>query len=476
MWKPPRIWGVLHRTVCCQRDLPNNCLQRAKTAALRKAVRGFDFAVDGIGGAAYNEKAAAQSFALRRRRKGLISNMQESYLRRTWAEIDLNALEHNFCEIRRQTELSADIAAVVKADAYGHGAKIIAPELQRLGVGWFAVSNLEEAQELRRAGVVLPVLILGYTPPEYAAELAKDKITQALLSADYAASLSREAERAGVTVSAHLKIDTGMSRVGFFFQSPERDYGTIEKAAEACRLPGLDVNGIFMHFAVADAGEDGRVFTNAQYQAFQTVILSLKEKGISFRWRHCDNSGAILCYQQMNLDLVRPGIILYGLLPDDGLAGILSLRPVMALRSVVALIKTIPAGSTVSYGRTYTAERPVTVATIPVGYADGYSRSLSSKGSVLIHGRRAPIIGRICMDQMMVDVTDIPNVKEGDTVTLVGRDGKDIITFEELARLVGTINYELVCSVSRRVPRVYLRDGAVASIEDYLRSEIVNLK
>lgn len=397
--------------------------------------------------------------------------MQESYLRRTWAEINLNALEHNFCAIRRQTDSSADLAAIVKADAYGHGAKTIAPELQRLGAGWFAVSNLEEAQELRRAGVVRPVLILGYTPPERAAELAKDKITQALLSAGYAASLSREAEKAGVTVSAHLKIDTGMSRIGLFFQSPERDCETIEKAAEVCRLPGLDVNGIFMHFAVADAGESGKQFTDAQYRAFQTIISSLKERGITFRWRHCDNSGAILCYPQTNLDLVRPGIILYGLLPDDGLAGVLPLQPVMALRSVVALLKTIPAGSTVSYGRTYTAEHPVTVATIPAGYADGYPRSLSSRGSVLIHGRRAPIIGRICMDQMMVDVTDIPNVREGDTVTLVGRDGEDAITFEELARLVGTINYELVCSVSRRVPRVYLRDRAVAGVEDYMQLE-----
>lgn len=396
-------------------------------------------------------------------------NMQDSYLRRTWAEIDLDALEHNFRAIREQTNSSAALAAVVKADAYGHGARILAPELQRLGAGWFAVSNVEEAQELRQYGITRSILILGYTPPEYAAILAEQKITQALLSADYAEALSREAQKAGVTVNAHLKIDTGMSRVGFFYQTPERDRTSVEQAAKACHLPGLNVNGIFMHFAVADAGESGEEFTRQQYLSFRAMIDALAQKGISFRWHHCDNSGAIMCYPQTNLDLVRPGIILYGLLPDDALAGLMSLRPVMSLRSVVALLKNVPQGSTVSYGRTYSAEREVRVATIPVGYADGYFRALSSKGSVLIRGCRAPIIGRICMDQMMVDVTDIPDVCEGDTVTLVGRDGEDTITFDEMAHLVGTINYELVCAISRRVPRVYLRHGKVIGTENYLK-------
>ncbi len=390
------------------------------------------------------------------------------FFKRTWAEIDLDALAHNYRQIRAAIAPGAKMMCVVKADAYGHGVERIAPCLQELGADWFAVSNLEEAVHLRGCGVERPILILGYTPPEHAAALVRYRITQALLSLAYARRLSAAAQKAGVTVRVHVKLDTGMSRVGFVYQRPERDGAALDEVAAACALPGLHAEGIFTHFAVSDEGAEGRPFTLEQFDAFTHAIDMLGGRGISFALRHCANSGAILAYPETHLDMVRPGIIQYGLAPSEKLADAMRLRPVMALRSVVSQLKVVQPGTTLSYGREYTAPALAKVATIPVGYADGYQRVMAGKASVLVRGMRAPLAGRVCMDQMMADVSAVPGVEEGDTVTLFGRDGDAEITVDELSRFAGTISYELVCLVTKRVPRVYLRGGAVQEILDCL--------
>ena len=392
----------------------------------------------------------------------------EDFFKRTWAEIDLDALAHNYREIRNRIAESAKIMCVVKADAYGHGVEHVAPFLQDLGADWFAVSNLEEAVHLRGCGIVRPILILGYTPPEYAASLARYHITQALLSLGYGRRLSQAAFQAGVEVSVHIKLDTGMSRVGFYYQQEQRDQNALEEIAEACSFPGLHADGIFTHFAVSDEGAEGEDFTKRQFALFTSAIKQLESRGIVFALRHCANSGAILSYPETHLDMVRPGIIQYGLAPSGKLSKEMDLHPVMSLRSVVSQVKTVEPGATLSYGRAYAASARSRIATIPVGYADGYQRVMAGKASVLVRGKRAPLAGRICMDQMMADVSSIPDVQEGDVVTLFGRDGAAVIPVEELSGFANTINYEIVCLVTKRVPRVYLIKGNVSAISDCL--------
>ncbi|MFU0832581.1 MAG: Alanine racemase [Oscillospiraceae bacterium] len=397
--------------------------------------------------------------------------MMEEVLKRTWAEINLDAVEHNFRQIRKRLRPETKICCVIKADAYGHGAEQLAKEYEKLGANWFAVSNLEEAQQLRRAGVKLPILILGYTPPEMAEELARQNISQALIGAEYGAALSEQAQKAGVTVKVHVSLDTGMSRIGFLYQNPQRDAASIEEAEHACKLPGLEPEGIFTHFAVADEGENGSDYTRMQYRNFCDAIERLSQRGIKFRIRHCANSAAIFDYPEMQLDMVRAGVILYGLLPSGSLQNPATLIPAMQLKSVVALVKNIPAQTTVSYGRKFTAPKETTVATVPIGYADGYPRILFQSAEMLVRGKRAKIIGRVCMDQLMLDITNIPNVCVGDTVTVFGTDGEVSLPVDELAAQIGTINYELVCAVSKRVPRVYYRNGTKVGSLDYLKRD-----
>lgn len=387
------------------------------------------------------------------------------FLKRTWAEIDLDVLGHNYRVIRDRLPAGTEIMAVVKADGYGHHDRFAAMELQTLGVRWFGVSNLDEALSLRRCGVTGKILILGVTPPEKAGVLAAENITQTILSADYAARLSREAEKQGATVEGHIKVDTGMRRIGFFVGEGIDPAEEIEKV---CALPGLSVQGIFSHFSSSDdLTPEGFAFTALQKERFDRLIGELQEKGITFPLRHLQNSAAIL-----NLDcdyeLARAGLILYGMTGDTVPGRELDLHPVMTLRSTVAMIKTVEAGEPVSYSRTYTTAAPTRVATVPIGYADGYLRMFSNRASVLIRGKRAPIIGNVCMDQMMVDVSHIPDAAEGDLVTVVGRDGEEEITFDELAALAGTISYELVCLVGKRVPRVCRKNGKVVDVFDYL--------
>lgn len=390
-------------------------------------------------------------------------------LRRTWAEIDLDALAQDFKAVRQAADQNAMVCCVVKADAYGHGAVRMAREFESLGADWFAVSNLEEALQLRLGGIEKPVLVLGYTPPEEAASLAKHRVSQCVYSLEYAQELSYFAVEAGVTVRIHVKIDTGMSRLGFYYQDISRDEATVKEVKTACTLPGLYPEGIFTHFAVSDEGKNGDSFTMRQFGCFKEMIESLLREDVSFEVRHCANSAAVFDYPLSHLDMVRAGIVIYGLYPSGELRNRPELSPVLSLRSVVSHVKTVQPGSTISYGRVFTADRQMKVATVPVGYADGYPRILATHGAqVLIGGKRCPILGRICMDQLMADVSALEEVKVGDLVTLIGRDGEEEITADELAEKEGSINYEVVCGLSKRVPRVYLNHGQVDSIYNAL--------
>lgn len=397
-----------------------------------------------------------------------VSNTLDDYLRRTWAEIDLDAAAHNYAVIRAKMSPDAQMCCVVKADAYGHGAVQLAKLYERLGASWLAVSNLEEAVQLRDAGVHLPILILGYTPPQCAGQLGVLQITQTILSEQYALSLDREAAKAGVSVHVHIKLDTGMSRIGFLYQDPKTGGDALDAIERVCSLHHLIADGIFTHFAVADEGDAGEVFTNRQFACFTSAIDRLADRDVTFKLRHCANSAAISEYPSMQLNMCRPGVILYGMQPSAKLRRPLDLQPVMSLKSTVSLVKTLPSGAPLSYGCTFRTDHETRVATITVGYADGYPRLLSNKGEVLLHGKRAPILGRICMDQMMVDVTTIPEVAEGDTAVLVGTDGEETISAMDIANIIGTINYEITCNVSKRVPRLFIREGREVGVTDLI--------
>ncbi len=391
------------------------------------------------------------------------------YLRRTYAQVDLDALVENVSAIRRRLGPGCRMMGVVKGDAYGHGDAAVASELGALFVDWFGVSNIEEALSLRRAGVRQPILIFGYTPPEFASTLARYALTQTVYASDYAEGLSRAAVEQGTTVEMHIKVDTGMGRIGF--QAAHAD--AVQRIAAAIRLPGLRMGGIFTHFAVADSLEAADVaFTRTQYARLSGVIEKLEAGGIRVGLRHCCNSAGILCYPEYQLDMVRAGLILYGIPPSTALEGRMPLRPVMALKTVVSLVKEIEAGDGVSYGLRYRAPGRRTIATLAVGYADGYSRLLSQKAEVLIRGRRAPVVGTICMDQMMVDVTGIEGVCRGEEAILFGGDATGSIPVTELAARCGTIPSETVCLIGRRVPRVYLRQGEEIGVADYIRARL----
>ncbi len=378
-----------------------------------------------------------------------------------WAEIDLDALAHNFALAQRT--VGGPVCAVVKADAYGHGDAAAARALDEAGAAAFAVSCLAEARHLRRHGIAKPLLILGYTDPRRAAALAADDIATAVFSAEYARQLSAAAQAAGVTVKVHLKVDTGMGRIGFAVRS-----GMEEAVAglEACyALPGLRITGIFQHFAVADSNAPADlVYTEEQHALFCRVVERLRADGFDPGVVHCANSAAQMRRPEWRHDLTRAGIILYGLDPSDEVA-IPGLRPVMTLKALVTQVKELAPGQCVSYGRTFTAKGPVRAATVCVGYADGYPRLLSgsrAQGMMLVNGQPAPVLGRVCMDQTLVDVTNIPGAAMGDEVVVFGPGGAD--TADSIARKTGTINYEIVCGISRRVPRVYLKNGAVTEI------------
>ena len=344
---------------------------------------------------------------------------------------------------------------------------MVAWELSRKGVQWFGVSNLEEGAALRAAGVEGEILIFGFTPPSMAKELAGFGISQAVLNAEYARELNEHAQKAGVKVKGHIKLDTGMGRIGFACQNPE---ACLDEICACCRLPGLEITGIFSHFSSSDEpSQEGIAYTRMPKERFDAVVAGLAKRGVSIPLRHLQNSAGIVSYPECRYEAVRAGVILYGqplpFLPGHSLA----LKPVMSLCSTVAMVKTVRPGECISYSRTFTAPREMRVATIPIGYADGYLRAFSNRADVLIRGKRARVIGNVCMDQLMVDVTHIPDVQVEDRVTLAGRDGQEEITFSELADLAGTIHYELLCLVGKRVPRVYIRGGEIVKVWDMNR-------
>ena len=391
------------------------------------------------------------------------------YIKRTWAEVNLDHIAYNTQQIMAKLRPGCQLLGVVKADAYGHGDQYVAECLRKQGVKWFGVSNLSEARALRKYGITEDILIFGITPVEYTSILSFNNITQAVFSLEYAHKLSKAAQEKGVSVNIHIKLDTGMGRIGF--STLDGIEQTADQVEEAVNLPGLKADGIFTHFAVSDeAKEESVQYTREQFERFMTLCQAMEQRGITFSLRHCCNSGAFLSYPEMQLDMVRPGNLIYGLYPssDCEQERKIDLRPAMTLRSMVSMVKTIAPERSVSYGRTYRSTEERVVATVPIGYADGYTRRLSNRARVLIHGQFAPQIGNVCMDQMMIDVTGIPNVQEGDVVTLFGEQDGALLPVEELAQLTGTINYEVVSVVGRRVPRVYLENGRECAVADYI--------
>ena len=380
------------------------------------------------------------------------------------AEVDLDAIYHNIIEMRKHIRPDTLLLAVIKADAYGHGAVAVAKALED-EVDYYAVAHLEEAEELRRYGIQTPILILGTCVPEEFEDLIRHQITINIYRLEDAKKLSETAQAMQQTAKVHIKLDTGMHRIGF--PCNEQAVEDIKKIAA---LPGLELEGIFTHFAKAD--EKNKEAFEYQLNQFRYMLGVLENEGIRFPIRHAANSAAIMEAGDLELDMVRSGISTYGLYPSEEVEkDTADLRPAMALRSRITHVKTLPAGEGIGYGWTYTTTRETKVATIPTGYADGSKRALSNQGRVLIHGISAPIIGRVCMDQFMVDVTDVPNVKVGDMATLFGRDGNAWLPVEELANASASFNYEFVCGLTRRVPRIYTWHGKVAGVLDYLAEE-----
>ncbi len=379
--------------------------------------------------------------------------------RRTWAEVDLDKLGGNYRAYRSRLPESIDIMCVVKAFCYGHGDRACMGYLQdTLGVKWFAVSNLDEAERLRKLGITGEILILGYTDPADAGELIDNNIIQAIVSEEYAKRLSDNA--GGRKVRCHIAADTGMTRIGV--------RGTAREIAAAferiAALPGLEVCGAFTHYAVADTLTDDCIaYTLAQAELMYNAADIARAKGVPLDTVHSLNSAGGLFRCDERSALARLGIILYGLTPDASLTLPGEIQPVMSLRSAVSRVEEIPAGVSVSYGRTFTSSKPMKLATISCGYADGYPRALSNKGEVIIRGRRCPIVGRVCMDQFMADVTGT-DVQPGDIATLIGTDGEETITADDIAALTGTIGYEVVCGISERVPRAAYKGGELAGV------------
>lgn len=386
--------------------------------------------------------------------------------KRTWANIDLDAATHNFNEVKSRLTISTKLCCVVKANAYGHGAVQLSRLYERLGADYLAVSNIEEALQLRKTGIALPILILGYTDPECAKELAKNQITQCVFSYEYGQSLADNARLHGVQVKIHIKLDTGMGRIGFKCEDIELD-----KAAQVCTMIGMNVEGVFTHFASADEGVAGREYTLSQFNKFCYGVNYLETKGVRFAIRHCANSAGIFDYPEMHLDMVRAGIVLYGLQPSGILSNPGDLNPVLTLKTIIDHVKTVHTGECISYGREFEADHEMRVATIPIGYADGLWRSnFPNQMVVEVNGKLAPIIGRICMDQCMIDVTDISEASVNRKVTVYGTYGANSV--DNIAKANGTINYEIVCALGERVPRVYTKDCRAIAVIDSIIGKV----
>ena len=377
----------------------------------------------------------------------------ESTLKRTWAEISLDNLTHNFETIRRQVGPKAKLLGVVKADAYGHGAVRVVKHLERLGAGYLAVSNLDECEELRVNGIMLPILMLGFTPADQAERILKNDMTQAVPNLAIAEAYSSAAVHAGGTMKVHIKLDTGMGRLGFQCDDAHFD-ASLRDILKILTLPGLDVEGVFTHFCVSDEAADECVeFTKVQHNRFLRMIDAVETQGnFRFRLHHCCNAGGIASYPEWAWDMVRCGIILYG---TGDLAERMGMKPVMTVKTTVSTIKDFDPDTSISYGRQFFTTRPSRIAVLPIGYADGLFRALSGKLRVLTPYGEAQQVGRICMDMCMIDVTDLPQLRVGDEIEVFGEHQ----LIETAAKQCGTISYELLCAVSKRVPRYYYLGG-----------------
>lgn len=381
-----------------------------------------------------------------------------SELKRTWAEIDLDHLAHNYTVLRQKIGSGVKFLGVVKADAYGHGAIQVARTLQALGADYLAVSSLDEARELRYHEITMPILLLGHTPADQVPQLIANHITQAVTCESKALEYEAEAAKLGQTLKIHIKLDTGMSRLGFLCSGTHFDNG-VAAVLHSCSLPHLDAEGIFTHFAVSDDdAPDCVAYTQQQFQLFMDFIAAVEAGGFHFRLRHCANTGAVANYPETYLDMVRPGLLLYGY---GAYADQLQLKPVMRLKSVINTIKIYDPGTTISYGRLFRTTRKTRIGVLPIGYADGFFRCLSNRYAIATDAGAAPLRGRICMDMCMIDLSDLPTVQVGDTVEIFGSRN----SINRMAELAGTIPYELTCAVSKRVPRVFYRDGVVIDRE-----------
>lgn len=370
--------------------------------------------------------------------------MKKEFYRPTIAEIDLGALEYNFRQIKRGISPNTKILVTVKADAYGHGILQVSKRLVRCGVDYLGVASLDEAVCLRKAGVKCPILVLGVIFPSQARAVVDHKLTQTVCDFEAASALNRIGARKNRRIPVHVKVDTGMGRLGVNWDNAE-DFIT----AIYNRMKHISIEGVFTHFPCAD---ENKAMTVEQIRLFGRLVLRLEEKGIFILFKHCANSMAVLDYPGSHFNLIRPGLIIYGLYPKEGLS--IRLKPVLSLKSKVVFLKSVKKGTPLSYGHTYITSQNTSIAVIPIGYGDGYSRGLSNKAQVLIKGRRFPVVGTVCMDQILVDTGRL-KAKVGDEVVLIGRQGKQAITAEEISRLTRTIPYEVVCQVGRRVPRVY---------------------
>lgn len=392
--------------------------------------------------------------------------MNEHLLHRSFAQIDLDAIARNTQTLRARLKPGCEILGVVKADAYGHGVQQVAPVLIASGVTRLAVSMLDEALELRRAGFDLPILVLSYTDPSRAGEILEHRITQTVYSLDLAKALSDAAAERDLSARIHIKVDTGMGRVGFM-----AGYDAIKAIRTIGSLPHVVIEGLFTHFATAD--EDDDAYAWQQFERFMSISQELDRIGIPIPLKHVCNSAATMRHPAMHLDMVRPGLMLYGLVPPDAPWAWQDLEPAMSLKSSLILVKTVAEGTSVSYGRTFVTARESRLGTLPIGYADGYSRRLSQRASVLVRGRRVPVVGRICMDSCMIDLTDLGPMEMdvGEEVVLFGRQGPESIPVDEVAGWLGTINYEIVCLIGRRVPRAYRQNGCIQDVRSYLLFE-----
>ena len=375
----------------------------------------------------------------------------------TWAEIDLDAIAHNVSAYKRHVGPNVEVMAVVKANAYGHGALPVARAALQAGATRLAVHRLIEGVELRQGGIDAPILVMGYTPSSGAEMVVSWRLTPSLMTIEFAQALSARASDLDVTVPVHVKVDTGMSRYGLMPAEATSFLLAVQK------LPGLHLEGLFTHFATADWAD----LTHAQGQlgVFTEVIQAARSAGVRFPVIHAANSAATMHLPEAHFNAVRPGIGLYGLDPSSEWPPVFELRPALALKSLVSRVRQLPAGAGVSYGRTFITQKPTLAALVPVGYGDGYHRILSNRGSVLIHGQRAPILGRVCMDQFVVDVSHISGVQQDDEVVILGPQGDERISAEEVAGLASTINYEVTTSLLPRVARVYTRGGEVTEVE-----------